>query len=148
MCQCKHWSLHWQAKMYQKQWVFERVEHWHPLLMPKIQIWMKECFHLWKQMLKVCQFHQGKWSTGKDGNLPANTIMERNSGSTTTTITGRMTICFQLVEIDGNQCGNVNGWRIWLFGNHLPLLKRRLDKHIVWHLLFFHQTCKYDVISY
>ena len=82
-------------------------------------------------MLKFRQFHRGKWGVGKDGNLPANTTTERNSGGTTTTITGRMTVCFQLVEIDGNRRGNVNGWRVWLFGSHLPLLKRCLYKHVV-----------------
>ena len=36
--------------------------------------------------------------------------MERNSGSTMIMMTQRMTTYFQLIEIDKNQCGNVNGW--------------------------------------
>jgi hypothetical protein len=47
---------------------------------------------------------------GRGRNFPANATTERNSGGTTTTMTRRMTVYFQLVEIDGNRCGNVNGW--------------------------------------
>ena len=39
---------------------------------------------------------------GKDGNLPANATTERNSGGTMMTMTGRITVYFQLIEIDGN----------------------------------------------
>ena len=82
-------------------------------------------------MLKFRRFHRGEWGAGKDGNLPANATTERNSGGTTTTMTGRMTVYFQLVEIDGNRRGNVNGWSACLAVWQSPPIKRRLDEHIV-----------------
>ena len=110
--------------------------------------YVKKCFRKRKQMLKFRRFHRVKWGVGKDGNLPANATTERNSGGTTMTMTGRMTVCFHLVEIDGNRCGNVKGWSTCLpVWQSLPI-KHRLDEHIVWHWLFFHQTSKYNVISY
>ena len=42
-----------------------------------------------------------------------------------------LTVYFQLVEIDGNRHGNVNGWSACLAVWQSPPIKRRLDEHIV-----------------
>ena len=75
----------------------------------------------------------GEVGHGTRQNLPASVTMERNSGSTTMMMTGRMTAYFQLVEIDGNQCVNINGWSACLAEPVLaaPPSKHQLDKHVV-----------------
>ena len=81
--------------------------------------------------VEISTIPSGEGGAGKDGNLPANATTERNSGGTTTMMTRRMTVYFQLVEIDGNRRRNVNSWSVCLAIWQSPPLKHRLDEHIV-----------------